>query len=345
LILGINPFFDDYYCFHNYKYQPIGILSVLATLRAAGYEVAFLDALTKRRQQTRKPKELENTKGGYYRYGMGDKEYKAALMEYTDPQIILMTSSMTFRWHSVRDCIALTKEVFPKVPVVLGGIYATLAYEHALQHSGVDFVVRAPVGEAKALSLVNELTGNQRQMPEPLPFWAFDLLFPEKRNFAMLLTSYGCTRNCAHCASRLLYGGYRRRDTGEVIAEIDDRYNRHGVREFHLYDDDLLEDSQNHFEVWAKEAVKRFPKARFHVPNALLLDQLTLRNAELLKELKVKPIVLGVDAVKEAELLGRWWISYNAIRDTVVLLEQAGFKRYDIKVYVHVSGISLSHLS
>ena len=336
MILGINPFFDDYYCFHNYKYQPIGILSVLATLRSAGYEVAFLDAVTKRRQQTRKPKELTDTEGGYYRYGLGDKAYKAVLTKYTDPQVILMTSSMTFRWHSVRDCIALTKDVFPNVPVVLGGIYATLAYEHAKEHSGADFVIQGP-GEAKALSLVNELTGNQKRIPEPMPFWAFDLLSPEKRNFAMLLTSYGCTRNCAHCASRLLYGGYRRRDVGEVIAEIDDRYHRHGVREFHLYDDDLLENSSDHFEMWAKEAIRRFPKARFHVPNALLIDQLTLRNAELMKELKVKPVVLGVDAVHEAELLGRWWISYSAIKDTVSLLEQAGFKRYDIKVYVHVS--------
>jgi excisionase family DNA binding protein len=174
-------------------------------------------------------------------------------------------------------------------------------------------------------------------MPEPLPFWAFDLLPESKRGFAMLLTSYGCTRNCAHCASRLLYGGYKRRDVDEVIAEIDDRYNQHGVREFHLYDDDLLEDSPNHFELWAKEAIKCFPKARFHVPNALLIDQLTLRNVDLLKELKVKPVVLGVDAVHEAELLGRWWVSYSAIRDTVSLLEQAGFKRYDIKIYVHVS--------
>jgi excisionase family DNA binding protein len=337
LILGINPFFDDYYCFHGYKYQPIGILSVLATLRSAGYEVAFLDAMTKRRQQTRKPKELENTEGGYYRYGLGDKAFQRVLMKYTDPQVILMTSSMTFRWHSVRNAIALTKEVFPDFPVVLGGIYATLAYEHAKKHSGADFVVQAPDGEAKALPLVNKLTGNQRQMPKPQPFWAFDLLPESRRSFAMLLTSYGCTRNCAHCASRLLYGGYKRRDTGEVIAEIDDRYNRHGVREFHLYDDDLLEDSSNHFELWAKEAVRRFPKARFHVPNALLIDQLTLRNAELLKELKVKPIVLGVDAVKESELLGRWWISYRTIKDTVSLLEQAGFKRYDIKIYVHVS--------
>jgi len=92
-----------------------------------------------------------------------------------------------------------------------------------------------------------------------------------------------------------------------------------------------------HFEIWAKEAIRRFPEARFHVPNALLLDQLTLRNAELLKELKVKPVVLGVDAVHEAGLLGRWWVSYRTIKDTVSLLELAGFKRYDIKIYVHVS--------
>jgi len=53
LILGIHPFYDDYYCFHDYKYQPIGILSVLATLRAAGYEVSLfvLSALAKKERE------------------------------------------------------------------------------------------------------------------------------------------------------------------------------------------------------------------------------------------------------------------------------------------------------
>lgn len=92
---------------------------------------------------------------------------------------------MTFRWHSVRDCLALTKEVYPNIPIVLGGIYATLAYEHAKKHSGADFVIQAPGGERKALSMVNELTSNKNPMPETLPFWAFDLLPAYKRSFAM----------------------------------------------------------------------------------------------------------------------------------------------------------------
>ena len=42
--------------------------------------MVFLDAVTKRHQQTRKPKELETTEGGYYRYGLSDKAFQRALI-------------------------------------------------------------------------------------------------------------------------------------------------------------------------------------------------------------------------------------------------------------------------
>ena len=38
---------------------------------------------------------------------------------------------MTYWWESTRDVVALAKRLFPKATVLVGGIYPTLAPEHA----------------------------------------------------------------------------------------------------------------------------------------------------------------------------------------------------------------------
>jgi len=65
---------------------------------------------------------------------------------------------MTY-WHpGVAAAIRLAQERFPAVPVILGGIYATLCPEHARAHSGADLVVTGP-GEPAIIPILRELTG------------------------------------------------------------------------------------------------------------------------------------------------------------------------------------------
>ena len=74
------------------------------------------------------------------------------------PDLILVTSLMTYWYPGVQETIQELKSRLPDVPVVLGGVYASLCFDHAKQHSGADRVVRGP-GEEGLLDLVQEFTG------------------------------------------------------------------------------------------------------------------------------------------------------------------------------------------
>jgi hypothetical protein len=85
---------------------------------------------------------------------------------------------MTYWYPGVFKLIEITKKFFQGIPIILGGIYATLCYDHAKKHSGADIVFKSGI-ELDAAKLISELT----QFPNPqsafridlLPYPAFDL--------------------------------------------------------------------------------------------------------------------------------------------------------------------------
>jgi len=56
---------------------------------------------------------------------------------FPDPDEIWISSIMTYWWESTRDVIAVCREVFPKAVIRVGGIYPTLAPEHAIANLGL----------------------------------------------------------------------------------------------------------------------------------------------------------------------------------------------------------------
>ena len=60
---------------------------------------------------------------------------------------------MTYWYPGVFEVIKRVKAHYPGVPIVLGGVYATICHEHALRFSGADYIVRGP-GEAEILRIV-----------------------------------------------------------------------------------------------------------------------------------------------------------------------------------------------
>ena len=93
------------------------------------------------------------------------------------------------------------------MPVILGGIYATLLPEHARECSGADYVLPGQ-GETTILAFLAELTGfnaddvDINDNLDSLPYPAWDLS-GDNRVLA-LLTSRGCPLRCDYCASRKL---------------------------------------------------------------------------------------------------------------------------------------------
>jgi hypothetical protein len=97
--------------------------------------------------------------------------FEALLRNGPRPDIILITTMMTYWYPGAFDAIATLKKVFPGVPIVLGGLYATLCPEHA-DHSGADYRLQAaPRGPS---FLVQDLLGLpltcKPDITRPIPF-------------------------------------------------------------------------------------------------------------------------------------------------------------------------------
>lgn len=115
------------------------------------------------------------------------------------------------------------------IPVVLGGLHATLAPEEASQH--FDSVC---VGEGETLwprivedarqgklqSFYREEAGEIYDITRtPVP--RFDLFDIDKYNRLTVQTSRGCPLDCEFCAASKIYGRYRIKPVAQVMSEID----------------------------------------------------------------------------------------------------------------------------
>jgi len=236
----INPWIFDFAAY-DYFAQPLGLLYLAGLLEAQGFAVHFLDCLGAPHAKPgpfgtgRYPKEilppppaLQGINRRYGRYGISKAAFRARLAQIPKPAAILVTSLMTYWYPGVAAAIGLVREHFPGVPVILGGIYATLCPEHARQHSGADQVVAGP-GEAAVFTLLKEITAcssvgatsSGSDGLDSLPYPALHLL--DQLTYIPILASRGCPLDCSYCASRLLQPAYRRRQPKAVAEELIDR--------------------------------------------------------------------------------------------------------------------------
>jgi len=102
---------------------------------------------------------------------------------------------MTYWYPGVFDIIRIIREEMPQIPVVLGGKYATLCYDHAMQFSGADFVI-AGAGETQILKLLQSMFREKiifspdEDDLDSYPYPAFDLIREPQQ--LPLATSRGC---------------------------------------------------------------------------------------------------------------------------------------------------------
>ena len=209
----------------------------------------------------------------YGRYGLSLAGVHAALASLPqEPAAFLVTSLMTYWYPGVQAAIAAIRTFFPRLPVILGGIYATLLPEHAKKYSGADYVLPGP-GEAAILPLLAELTGCQDYHLEingnldHLPYPAWDLLADQR--LLCVLTSRGCPLQCDYCASRHLEPRFRLRQPEQVVQELVYWHEKLQVTDVAWYDDALLFQADTHFLPLLAEICRRGLPLRFHTPNAM----------------------------------------------------------------------------
>ncbi len=169
-ILLINPWIADFAAY-NLWVRPLGLLFIGSMLRQAGFQVSLVDCLDfLSRKKTygdgkfhkviiEKPVPLKSVPRNYSQYGIPEEMLLKRLSSIGDkPDLIGITSGMTYWYPGVLKLIEITRKSFSKVPIILGGIYATLCYEHAKEHSGADIVFKGG-NKGEILTLISDLTG------------------------------------------------------------------------------------------------------------------------------------------------------------------------------------------
>jgi hypothetical protein len=152
--LLVNPWITDFAAY-NFWIKPIGLLHLASLLKNVGFMVTLIDCLESYQKQKifgdgkfqkvliEKPSVLRAVPRNYSRYGISEETFRERLSSLrVKPDIILVTSGMTYWYPGLFRAIEIIKEVFPSVPVALGGIYATLCPDHALRNSGADLVIQ-----------------------------------------------------------------------------------------------------------------------------------------------------------------------------------------------------------
>lgn len=94
------------------------------------------------------------------------------------PDLICVTSIFTYWSKYVKEAVSYYKKLYPNVPIIVGGIYASLLPQHCLEYTGCDDVITGIVPEAEKL--------------RP----AYDLVDVD---YQIIHTTRGCIRKCGFC--------------------------------------------------------------------------------------------------------------------------------------------------
>lgn len=355
--LLVEPWITDFAAFDLWR-KPLGLLYIGAMLEGAGVEVAFESALEdvgrerkergwhrrrRRRfgtgklawQEIAKPAALSFVPRRYKRYGVTPSALAERLGQLARPDVVMVTSMMTYWYPGVEETVRVVREVFRDVPVVLGGVYATLCPGHAGALHGVDEV--AAGGAHEVLPRVSQrYLGTAVDVPPACSEWPTPAyhLFPDIRSINVL-SSWGCHFRCDYCASWRLSGGFIEREASIVVEEIAHLLSVTGVGDVAFFDDAFLVNSSTRAKPLLRMLAERFPGVRFHLPNGLHARHVDVEVAELLAAANVKTVRLALEGLSpNVTRLSRSKTSGGHVAAALECLDRAGFDRAECDVYV-----------
>jgi radical SAM superfamily enzyme YgiQ (UPF0313 family) len=342
-VLLVNPYIHDVSAY-DFWLKPVGLLYIASALEASGIEVELLDLLDRNLSRN-------NEHDGPYGTGKFHSVIIKSLMEEygirrylkrygapeevfdqvkIDPDVILVTSMMTYWYGGVFETIDILKKKFD-APIVLGGNYPTLLPAHA-KKSGANEIV---IGEGipAVYDTLERLTG--LKVKHSIGKDWFEVLKPDYSLYpvlksAVVHTTFGCPFRCTYCIA--WKKGFKLRSVRSVLEEIESLKAR-GVKDIAFYDDALLVKRERF-----KEILKDLPEGvNYHLPNGIHAKLLDQETAQLLKEKNFRTIRIGYET-SDVELQKKTGgkVSNEAFYNAVNLLKKAGFTDKEVGAYLIV---------
>ncbi len=362
-ILLINPWVYDFAAYDEWM-KPLGLLYIGAFLENFGYHVSLINCMDRHHpllkkkfgkrasinrkydcgkffgEVVEKPEPLKDVPRNYKRYGITPDIFEEEIRKIESPDIIGVSSGMTYWYPGVFEVVKKVKLLFPRVPILLGGVYATLCAQHAKRFSGADYVIEGR-GEVKVLKIVDNFAGVTRDYSvisnelDELSYPAYHLM--QRVYSVSMLTSLGCPFHCSYCASKILQPVFYQRSPENVIEEIDYYTRRFEVKDIAFYDDALLVNPETHIVPILDSIIERFKNIRFHTPNGLHIRYINRKIAKNLFQANFKTIRLSLETSHfERQKDSCYKTSNQDLMEAVDNLKIAGYKGQDIQIYIMI---------
>ena len=358
-VLVVNPWIYDFTAY-DFWLKPLGLLYIAAVLKeCGGFRLNFIDCLDRYhpklplrpkvksdgrgaffKEEVPKPSVLKDVPRKYSRYGIPVPLFQEELERVPVPELVLLGCTMTYWYPGVQLAIELIRKKFGNVPVILGGVYATLAADHARQFSGADIVAQGP-GERIILHLIRDILGDSSCLPQwferldDIPQPSFELL--RNKDALPLLTSRGCPLTCSFCASSLLFPTFEQRCPDSVVQEIESYHHLFHTRNIAFYDDSLLLEKGRHIIPILKNLIEKSLPLAFHTPNGLHIKEIDLELAILFKKANFQSLFLSQESFQDIILHNAGSkVSEGDLEKALASLEQAGYSRHQVNVYLMV---------
>jgi radical SAM superfamily enzyme YgiQ (UPF0313 family) len=353
-LILINPWIYDFAAYDLWS-QPLGLLYLASFLRYNGFNISYLDCLraaesnaeTKpgkygigkyQREVVSKPEILKDIPRKYARYGITEQEFLRRLAAVPQPDAILITSIMTYWYPGPQHVVELAKRMYPDVPIILGGIYATLLPQHARTVIQPDYIIQGP-GEWQVLKILADIldldlaTEPSFKNLDDYPYPALDLI-PHLR-YQCIITARGCPFDCSFCAQKQISMQFKQRKPDQVLKEMTSHYNKFKKRDFAFYDDALFVRKEKHIKVILNKIIEsRFP-FRLHTPNGLFAKEIDEELAVLMYKSNFKTIRLSFETVNENRQKDMFdKISNQGMKEAVRNLVFAGYRAKEIEAYI-----------
>lgn len=340
--LLINPWIYDFAAYNLWA-RPLGLLKVAEFLSQYNVELFFIDLCDGfdckkfgigkyESEEIDKPEILRKIPRKYKRYGISKDSFVEKLRKIGRVDLVFITSIMAYWWLAVRDTVRIIRDFYGDIPVIVGGIYATLYREHAERNIGADFIYIGHLDE-RLLDIIESFGIKLKRLREKPKYW-WQIGFYDKISYAPVLTSTGCPFRCPYCASGILNKTFSQRENEEVISEIEGLYS-FGVRDFAFYDDALLCYPERHIKPILKEIIGKNLRVRFHTPNGLGVRFIDRELSELMKLSGFETLRLSLETIdikRQIETGGK--VSNEEIERAVFYLKEAGFSSSQIGVYL-----------
>lgn len=149
------------------NFLPIGLLKIAAYLKSKNINVKLI-----------RFEENKNEDYGQVTFDMPNKK-----KEEFNPDLICVTSIFTYWSKYVKNAVFYYKNKFKGVPILVGGVYASLMPEHCKKYTKCNDVIQGPIPEAENL------------IPD------YDLVDVD---YQIIHTSRGCIRKCGFCGTYII---------------------------------------------------------------------------------------------------------------------------------------------